>query len=176
MAFVFWCKVGRFGGNLILSQMQPTRQIYLSIDINANDKCFRNLINCDKLNIGEIIRQQGSRVNPSELEKSRGKMVANRILNHPNDVFIGFAIRSQEDLETVMKSLKAKKLKITTIYVDNGKRREALIEKYRKDYALHSRWLDYSPAYMEQSYLDFDQQIENIRQYAIKNKIEVVAI
>jgi len=142
----------------------------------VNDKYFDGFLNYEKINIGDIVKQEEINLKPFELEKIRGKIVAEQIRRVEKDLLIGFAIKSRKDLKTVLELSESKKDDVIKIYFDKGKRKKAAIEKYKKDYSLHSRWLDYSPEYVENSYREFDNIVEKIKAYAIENGIEITAI
>ena len=152
------------------------RRIYLTININVNDKCFENLTDFEKINIGEIVKGKQMILKPFELEKIRAKLVVEVILENESNILIGSAIGNTQDLLTIFEILKEQEMSVSRIYFDNGTRSNAVIEKYKKDYALHSRWLDYTPEYVEQSYNEFNKEIEEIKNNAIENRIEIIAI
>ena len=120
----------------------------------------------------------GEKINlePFELEEVRGKIVAEKIHKVEKNLLVGFAIKNRNDLKTVLELSDIKKEDVFKIYFDNGKRKNAAIEKYKKDYSLHSRWLDYSPKYVENNYKEFDDEVEKIKVHAIENKIEIISI
>ncbi len=152
------------------------KKICLTIDIDVNDECFDDFLNFEKINIGDIIMGEKISLEPFELEEVRGKIVAKRIRKVEKNLLIGFAIKNRNDLKIVLELSERKKEYIFKVYFDNDKRKNATIEKYKKDYSLHSRWLDYSPEYVENSYKEFDNEVEKIKVYAIENKIEIISI
>jgi hypothetical protein len=152
------------------------KRICLTIDINVNDKCFNDFFNYEKINIGDIVKQEEINLKPLELQRIRGKIVAKQIRKIKKDLLIGFAIRNQDDLKTVLELSGSQEEDVFKIYFDNGKRKKAAIEKYKRDYSLHSRWLDYSPEFVEHSYREFGEEVENIKIYATENMIELIAI
>lgn len=152
------------------------RRIYLTINIDVTDSCFDKFTDCEKINIGDVIKENKKLLRPFELEKIRGKVVADAILENEKNLLIGFAIKSHEDLKTVLELAGGEKENIFKIYFDNGKRKKAAIEKYKKDYSLHSRWLDYSPEYVENSYIEFDKKIKEIKKYAIGKRVELISV
>ena len=89
---------------------------------------------------------------------------------------IGFAIRTVEELKKILADSGDETENIYKIYLGGEGRRKAEIDRYKRDYSKHSRWLDYSPEYIENSYLEFDEKIAEVIKYAIGNKIEVVSI
>jgi len=125
------------------------RKIYLTINLNVNDECFDNLNDCSKKNIREIFNQKQVNQKSFELEKIRGKVVAQEIIENETNLLIGFAVKSRYDLETILELIRDKKIRISCIFFDDGERKRAAINKYKKDYSLHSRWLDYSPEFVE---------------------------
>jgi len=152
------------------------KKICLTIDINVNDKCFDDFLNYKKINIGDLVMGEQINLKPFELEEVRGKIVAEQIRKVEKNLLFGFAIKNRNDLKTVLELSDRREEDVFKIYFDNGNRKKAAIEKYQKDYSLHSRWLYYSPEYVENSYKEFDEEVEKIRNYAIKNKIEITAI
>ncbi len=152
------------------------KRIYLTIDINVNDKYFDKFSNCDKLNIKDIIEAKELTLAPFELERIRGEIVAKRIRKSKEDILIGFAIKTVEELKTVLDESEGKTKNIYKIYLGSWERRKAEIDRFKRDYSKHSRWLDYSPEFIENSYLKFDEKIAEVLKYAIRNKVEVVSI
>lgn len=152
------------------------KKIYLTINISVTDNCFDNLVNFKKLNFGELIKHKKLILQPFELEIIRGKIVAEAILGNEDDLLIGRAIQNSQDLKTIFEAIENRKECISKIFFDNGRSRKAAIEEYKKKYSLHARWLDYSPDYVEQAYIDFDKKIEEIKSYAIEKEVELVAI
>mgnify|MGYP001797391998 FL=1 len=152
------------------------KRIYLTIDINVNDKYFDGLSNFDKLNIKDIIEDKRLTLDPFELENIRGEIVAERIRKNKENILIGFAIRTVEELKKILADSGDETENIYKIYLGGEGRRKAEIDRYKRDYSKHSRWLDYSPEYIENSYLEFDEKIAEVIKYAIGNKIEVVSI
>lgn len=151
------------------------RKIYLTINIDVNDKCFDELKNIEKLNIGDIIKLRIS-ITPGELEQERGRIVAEKIIEKEGDLLIGFAIREKGQLENILQLIKAKELSISKIYYDKGKRREAELNEYKKKYALHSNWLDYSPEFVENQIQIFEGKVSEIKEEASRNNIGILAI
>lgn len=152
------------------------KKICLTIDLNVNDKCFDDFLNYEKMDIGDIVKQEEINLKAFELEEIRGEIVVEQIRKVEKNLLIGFAIKKRNDLKTVMELSNKEEEYVFKIYFDNGNRKNAAIEKYKKDYSLHSRWLDYSPEYVENSYRESDNEIEKIKVYAIENKIEITAI
>ena len=152
------------------------KRIYLTIDINVNDKYFDGLSNFDKLNIKDIIEDKRLTLDTFELENIRGEIVAERIRKNKENILIGFAIRTVEELKKILADSGDETENIYKIYLGGEGRRKAEIDRYKRDYSKHSRWLDYSPEYIENSYLEFDEKIAEVIKYAIGNKIEVVSI
>ena len=152
------------------------KRIYLTIDIIVNDKYFDGLLNFDKLNIKDIIEDKRLTLDPFEQENIRGEIVAERIRKNKENILIGFAIRTVEELKKILADSGDETENIYKIYLGGEGRRKAEIDIYKRDYSKDSRWLDYSPEYIENSYLEFDEKIAEVIKYAIGNKIEVVSI
>lgn len=150
------------------------RKIYLTINIDATDPCFDQMSDITKINLGDIIKAQRILLKPGELEEIRGQIVADYMLKSEENVLIGFGILSQVDLMTVLNALGQVSGMVIQLFADNGTRKEAAIETYKTDYAPHSRWLDYSPEYVEHAYLEFDKKIEVIEQYSLEQGIEFI--
>ncbi|KGE84858.1 MAG: hypothetical protein NXI26_24750 [bacterium] len=146
------------------------KKVFLTIDVNVNDKCFDDLLNFKKVNIIDIVNKEEI----NQLEKIRGKVIAEKISEIEKDILIGFAVKNKNDLKTVLEL--SGRDNFFKIYYDDGKRRKEKIEKYKQEYSLHARWLDYSSEFVENSFRSFDEEVKRINIYAAKNKIETIAI
>ncbi len=145
------------------------RKIYLTVNVNVNDDCFNNLKNIEKLNFGEI-------PSISELKKERGEIIAERIIETKGDLLIGFAIQELDHLVNILEFLKEKELYILRIYHANDERRKESINEYKKKYAVNSRWLDNPLEFVIIQDKIFEKKVTQIREEAIRNNIDVLAI
>lgn len=152
------------------------KKICLTIDIDVNDKYFDDFIDYKKLNMGDIVSQAKANHESFDLEKVRGKIVAEQIQKSEKHLLIGFAIKNSNDLKTVLELSGENDCSVFTIYFDNGKRKQAAIEKYKQDHTTHSRWLDYPPDFVANNYNEFDKEVDRLKAFAIEQGIEVFGI
>lgn len=151
-------------------------KIYLTINIDVNDACFEKKNKLEKWNIGDIIKLRKISLIPGELDKLRGKLIAETIVEQAGDLLLGFAIREKGQLTKILERLKPKGLTISKIYYDGGERRAAKMEEYKKKYDLHSNWLDYSPEFVEHQFQIFEEKVLEIKEEAFKYNIEMEAV
>jgi len=152
------------------------KTINLTINIDANDKYFDDLKNIEKLNIGDIIKRKGKSLLPNELEQKRAKIIAETINDSKGDLLIGFAIREEGQIEEILKRININDLSITKIYFANSKRQVKEINEYKKNYNLHSNWMDFPTEFVENQYKIFEEKVTKIKTEAVKNGIKIVGI
>ncbi|MCR9134168.1 MAG: hypothetical protein NXI08_16500, partial [bacterium] len=92
------------------------KKVFLTIDVNVNDKCFDDLLNFKKVNIIDIVNKEEI----NQLEKIRGKVIAKKISEIEKDILIGFAVKNKNDLKTVLEL--SGRDNFFKIYYDDGKR------------------------------------------------------
>lgn len=113
---------------------------------------------------------------PGELEKNRGEIIAQTIIENEDDLVLGFAIQEKGQLKSILQLIENKGIKITKIFYDGGKRKNNAIKEYKEKYKLHSNWMDYSPEFMINQYAKFDKKVEAIKKEAKENRVEIIAI
>lgn len=124
----------------------------------------------------EILQSKKLSFISGELEKNRGKIIAQTILENEDDLVLGFAIQEKGQLKSILQLIEDKGIKITKVFYDGGKRQKNAINEYKEKYKLHSNWMDYSPEFVINQYAEFDKKVEAIKKEAKENKVEMMAI
>jgi hypothetical protein len=152
------------------------RKLYLTINVNCEDDYFQRFGGLEKMNYGDIIRSKSNFSDVGELSDKRVEIIAETVAEHENDLLLAFAIRKKGQLSHIIKLISNIDITISRIFYDNGFRKETELSKYRNNYKLHSNWMDYSPEYVENTYVEFDRIIEDIKIEAKDNNIDIEAI
>ena len=152
------------------------RKLYLTINVNCEDDYFQRFAGLKKMNYGDIIRSKPNLSDVVELSDKRVEIIAETIAEHENDLLLAFAIRKKGQLSHIIKLISNSNITISRIFYDNGFRKETELSKYRNNYKRHSNWMDYSPEYVENTYVEFDRIIDDIKIEAKDNNIDIEAI
>ncbi|MFM9838973.1 MAG: hypothetical protein ACKVOQ_11960, partial [Cyclobacteriaceae bacterium] len=117
------------------------RKIHLTVDINVNDDFFKEMTGLEKLNFGDILTDADYK----DIWYDRGKIVVDTILKTQADILIGYAVQTPEDIESLLKKISLNGLFISSVYLGNGERWDAILAEYQKKYKDHANWLHYTP-------------------------------
>ena len=153
------------------------KNVYLTIHIDSKEECFDKINAISRLNIEDAFKLREIQLKEvGEYEIFRTKLVLEIIEENKVDLLIGNAIREKGQLTKIVESMNSDKSIIRKLFYDDGKRKKADLEKYKKDYALHSNWMDYSPEHVEHFYEQLETKLKLIFIEAKEHAIEVVAI
>lgn len=128
------------------------------------------------LNMRDVIKSKNLSHKPGELENKRAKIVSETIAKYKSNILFGYAIRQEGQLTDVFNLIENDESVISKVLFDNGKRKDLEIEKYKKEYELHSRWLDYSPEFIQHQYENFEKVIKGIIREAEDLNVKTLAV
>ncbi|AEE51780.1 hypothetical protein [Haliscomenobacter hydrossis] len=145
------------------------RKIYLTVDINVNDDFFKEMTGLEKLNFGDILMDADYK----DVWYDRGKIVADTILKTQADILIGYAVQTPKDIESLLKKISLNGLFISSVYLGNRKRWDAILAEYQKKYKDHTNWLHYTPEDIAEMY---DKNLAELKEELTLNNILIVFI
>jgi hypothetical protein len=145
------------------------RKIYLTIDINVNDAFFKEMTGLEKLNFGDLLMNTDYK----DVGYDRGEIVADTILKTQADILIGYAVQTPKDIESLLKKINLNGLFISSVYLGNRKRWDAILAEYQRKYKDHSNWLHYTPEDVAEMY---DINLAELKEGLTLNKIPMVFI
>jgi hypothetical protein len=145
------------------------RKIHLTVDINVNDDFFKEMTGLEKLNFGDILTDADYK----DVWYDRGKIVAYTILKTQADILIGYAVQTPEDIESLLKKISLNGLFISSVYLGNGERWDAILAEYLKKSKDHADWLHYTPEDIAEMY---NKNLAGLKEKLTLNNILIVFI
>lgn len=123
----------------------------------------------EKLNFGDILTDADYK----DVWYDRGKIVADTILKTQADILIGYAVQTPEDIESMLKKISLNGLFISSVYLGNGERWDAILAEYLKKSKDHADWLHYTPEDIAEMY---NENLAGLKEKLTLNNILIVFI
>lgn len=148
---------------------------YLTLNLDVSLPEFDDLNSFEKINKVEI-PDPNPQLEYSKQKEHEFKLLISKINSSTTDILIGYAFWNINDLKLIQKELNVSGKNISGVYLPSLKRREKILAQSLKEYAVHNRWTDYPPGYIEQQFEKSSDNIESIKNELKKSNIKIIEI
>ncbi len=133
------------------------RKIYLTIEIDAEDKALNFLNKVKKFNIGTLLtKNRFSIITHSNQDKL--DLIVREICNESGDLIIGYACYNAEEVIYINEELEKNGLSISKVFIPSQSRLELQKIVAKNNAELHGRWINTSPEEVEISYQESEKR------------------
>ncbi len=150
-------------------------KIYLTLNLELNEKDFQNLSSFKKVYRHEILDEFGYDLLKDNEDKAQ-EFLSKKIIENNTDLIIGNAIWNLSDVLSIEKKINKANKSIDRIYIPSTKRREKLLAESIDVYNNHSRWIDEPPGRLEELYEKFTTTLEVLKKGLEKTTIQIIEI
>jgi hypothetical protein len=123
-----------------------------------------------QVDVGELVSNALSQ--GTSFDVSKTDLIQNFLTQNDSDVILGYAVNNAAEYSDLKQMLRDRSYQITQAYI----RHKGDYQKYSEEYSKHSRWLDYSPDYIQSREQEYNQELHQLITTLRKDSIEIINI
>lgn len=149
---------------LFTNQLNNSKNISLTINLDIDDNAFNDLVGFRKLTINDVAEKYEFDFFTEERIK-KFEYLVREIKETKSNILVGNAGYDLNDLKIIGSLLKKEKLKIHTVFIRSEKRRNADLLEGQELYRNHNRWIDFYPGQIEDVHQEKENNLKEIKDY-----------
>lgn len=123
-----------------------------------------------KVDVGELVSNALSKGTSFDINKT--DLIQNFLTQNDSNVILGYAVNNAAEYSDLKQMLNGRSYQLTQAYI----RYKGNYQKYSEEYSKHSRWLDYSPDYIQSREQEYNQELHQLITTLRTDNIEIINI